>query len=166
MIVRRLRGGVVTLLVAVLVLLITPRRNQDAVPRIDYRGDLGRLTAVAPFTVRAPAGLPPAWYPTSSRLTRNGAVAWHLGFLTPHGRYAALEESNERGDYLARMTSAGSPDGAMVLAGATWRRTLRADKDQRSLVLRPPGVTLVVTGTASYEELTTLAGSLRPVPNT
>jgi hypothetical protein len=152
------------LVIVGLVLLVTPRRNQDAVPRVDYHGDLAGLTAVAPYTVRAPRGLPPKWQPTSSRLTgtRNGPVAWHLGFYTPQGRYAALEESNERGDFVARMTSAGRPDGALAVGGATWQRSLRADKNQRSLVLRRPDVTLVVTGTASYGELAALAGSLHP----
>jgi hypothetical protein len=152
------------LVVVGLVLLITPRRNEDAVPRVDYRGDLAGLTAVAPYTAWAPRGLPPTWQATSSRLTgtRSGPVAWHLGFYTPQGRYAALEESNERGDFIARMTSAGRPDGALAVGGATWQRSLRADKNQRSLVLRQPGVTLVVTGTASYGELAALAGSLRP----
>jgi hypothetical protein len=152
------------LVIVGLVLLITPRRNQDAVPVVDYRGDLAGLTAVAPYTVLAPRGLPPKWQATSSRLTgtRNGPVAWHLGFYTPQGRYAALEESDERGDFVARMTSAGRPDGALAVGGATWQRSLRDDKNQRSLVLRQAGVTLVVTGTASYGELAVLAGSLRP----
>jgi hypothetical protein len=171
---RRLASGLPAYAVAMLsclvivglVMLVTPRRNEDAVPRIDYRGDLSGLTAVAPYTVQAPQGLPPTWNPTSSRLsgTANGPVAWHLGFYTPQGKYAALEESNERGDYVARMTSNGRPDGSLALGGVTWQRALRADKNQRSLVLRPSGVTLVVTGTASYDELAVLAGSLRPVP--
>jgi hypothetical protein len=165
-----LHGYVVAMLsclvIVGLVMLVTPRRNEDAVPRIDYRGDLTGLRAVAPYTVQAPEGLPPTWYATSSRLTGapNGPVSWHLGFFTPQGRYAALEESNEHGDFVARMTSNGRPDGALALGGATWQRTLRADKNQRSLVLGSPTVTLVVTGTASYDELAVLAGSLRPVP--
>src|SRR4051794_5575669 len=145
------------------VLLVTPRRNQNATPQVDYRGDLNGLVATAPFTVQAPQGLGPKWYPTSSRLTgrANGPVGWHLGFYTPDKQYAALEESNEGPDgsagFVARMTSQGKPDGSLPIAGATWDKTFRKDKHQRSLVRRLPGVTLVVTGTASYEELAMLA---------
>ncbi|MEV0399836.1 DUF4245 domain-containing protein [Actinoallomurus sp. NPDC050550] len=152
------------------VLLVTPRRNQNATPQVDYRGDLNGLVATAPFTVQAPQGLGPKWYPTSSRLTgrANGPVGWHLGFYTPDKQYAALEESNEGPDgsagFVSRMTSQGKPDGSLQVAGATWDRTFRKDKHQRSLVRRLPGVTLVVTGTASYEELAMLAGSLKPQP--
>src|SRR5262249_31705048 len=94
-----------------------------------------------------------------------GPVSWHLGFNTPSKEYAALEESNEApdgaGNFIDRMTSQGHPDGTLQVAGVTWARTFRPDKKQRSLVRRLPGLTLVVTGTASYEELAVLAGSLR-----
>jgi Protein of unknown function (DUF4245) len=175
---RRLMSGVPGFAMAMLsclvivgfVLLVTPRRNPSAIPQVDYRANLDGLVAIAPFTVQAPQGLDPKWYPTSSRLTgrNNGPVGWHLGYYTPGKQYAALEESNERPDggdgFVARMTSQGRPDGSVTVAGAVWDRTFREDKNQRSLVRRLPGVTLVVTGTASYDELVTLAGSLRPVP--
>jgi hypothetical protein len=160
----------VCLAVVGLVMLITPRRNQNSIPRADYRGDLAGLVTVAPYPVEAPQGLPPQWFPTSTRLTggQNGPIAWHLGFYTPGKKYAALEESNERpdgaGNFVDRMTSQGHPDGTAQVAGATWDRTFRPDKKQHSLVRRLPGVTLVVTGTASYEELAVLAGSLRVQP--
>lgn len=152
-----------------LVLLITPRRNENAMPRIDYQGDLTGLQAVAPYQVQAPSGLPGTWYPTSSRLSgkAGGPVSWHLGFNTPDKEYAALEESNEsggHGGFVDRMTSQGRPDGTIRVAGADWSKAFRADKKQRSLVRGLPGVTLVVTGTASYEELAVLAGSLHPLP--
>ncbi|MEV5747665.1 DUF4245 domain-containing protein [Actinoallomurus sp. NPDC052308] len=175
---RRLTSGVPGFAMAMLsclvvvgfVLLVTPRRNPNAIPQADYHGDLNGLVAIAPFTVQAPQGLDPKWYPTSSRLSgrANGPIGWHLGYYTPGKQYAALEESNERPDgsdgFVARMTSQGKPDGSLQVAGAAWDKTLRKDKNQRSLVRRLPGVTLVVTGTASYEELAALAGSLRPQP--
>lgn len=175
---RRLMSGVpgftmamlASLAVVGLIILITPRRNEGAMPHVDYRGDLSALTAIAPYQVQAPRGLPPQWYPTSSRLSGRpgGPIAWHLGFYTPAKEYAALEESNETpagaGNFIDRMTSQGHPDGTVQVAGATWDRRFRPDKKQRSLVRRLPGLTLVVTGTASYDELAVLTGSLRPQP--
>ncbi len=158
------------LVVVGLVILITPRRNESAMPRADYQSDLAGLRAVAPYPVQAPEGLPQGWYPTSTRLSgrAGGPVSWHLGFNTPSKEYAALEESNETpdgpGDFVDRMTSQGHPDGTAQVAGATWDRAFRPDKKQRSLVRRLPGVTLVLTGTASYDELAVLAGSLRAQP--
>jgi hypothetical protein len=175
---RRLMSGVPGFTVAMLsclvvvglVMLVTPRRNPAAIPRVDYRDDTSGLQAVAPYPPQAPEGLSPQWYPTSSRLTgkAGGPVAWHLGFYTPSKQYAALEESNESpdgtGNFVDRMTSQGHPDGSVPIAGATWDKTFRKDKKQRSLVHRLPGLTIVVTGTASYDELAVLAGSLRTLP--
>ena len=179
---RRLMSGLPGLIIAILaclavvpmVILLTPRRNPGGIPRVDYRGELSGLEAVAPYPVQAPEGLPPQWYPTSSRLTgkTGGPVAWHLGFYTPQKQYAALEESNEQpgghGGFIDRMTSQGHPEGSMQVAGTTWDKTFRKDKKQRSLVRRLPGLTMVVTGTASYDELAVFAGSLkaRPKPST
>jgi Protein of unknown function (DUF4245) len=156
------------LVVVGLVILITPRHNEEAIPHADYHGDLAGLIAVAPYPVLAPEGLPKQWFATSTRLTGRpgGPVSWHLGFNTARKEYAALEESNEtpdgRGNFIDRMTSQGHPDGTAQVAGATWYRTFRPDKKQRSLVRKLPGVTIVVTGTASYDELAVLAGALRP----
>jgi hypothetical protein len=160
------------LVVVGFVLLVTPRRNPNAMPQVNYQADLNGLVAIAPFTVQAPQGLDPKWYPTSSRLAgrAHGPLGWHLGLYTPGKQYAALEESDERpdgaGGFVSRMTSQGRPEGSLQVAGAAWDKTFRKDKNQRSLVRRLPGVTLIVTGTASYEELATLAGSLRPQPKT
>lgn len=155
-------------IVATLVVL-TPRRHHDSTPTVDYGADLAGLRRQAPYTVYAPQGLPTTWRPTGSRLTGSrgaGPVSWHLSFATPSDRHGALEESDERpdgpGGFVIRMTSEGQPDGSQPVAGAVWQRYVRTEKDQRSLVRRLPGVTLVVTGTASYAELGVLAAALRP----
>lgn len=155
-------------LVVGLLIVLTPRRHDNAIPRVDYSSDLTGLVSTAPYPVLAPEGLARQWYPTSSRLTgkAGGPVSWHLGYNTPGGQYAALEESNEApdgpGHFIDRMTSQGHPDGTVQVAGAPWAKTFRPDKKQRSLVRRLQGVTIVLTGTASYDELAVLAGSLKP----
>jgi uncharacterized protein DUF4245 len=60
------------------------------------------------------------------------------------------------------MTNRDRAVGSRQVAGATWAEYHREDKRQRSLVRLLPGVTLVVTGTASFDELAVLAASLRP----
>ncbi|WP_245974108.1 DUF4245 domain-containing protein [Thermomonospora umbrina] len=150
-----------------LVVLIAPRDGEERLPTADYAGHLFALRSDAPYRPYAPEGLPAAWRPTSSRLSglgEKGPVAWHLGMVTPSDEYAALEQSNERpvGEYLWRMTNSRDALGPQQVAGQTWQRYYRKDKDQRSLVRTLPDLTLVVTGTASYEELAVLAASLKP----
>jgi hypothetical protein len=150
------------------IVLITPRSQKEVLPTVDYIQHARVLRAAAPYSVYVPEGLPARWRPTSSRVTGTQGkepVAWHLGFVTPSDQYAALEQSDERPEvFVARMTNRNQRVGAQQVAGASWDQYFREDKKQRSLVRRLPGVTLVVTGTATYDELAVLAGSLRPQP--
>ncbi|MFI6517154.1 DUF4245 domain-containing protein [Spirillospora sp. NPDC050679] len=159
--------GACLLLVAV-IYAITPRSTEEVLPTVDYRSQLWAMRNDAPYTVHAPEGLPAGWRPTSSRL--NGLnkpgepVAWHLGFVTPSDEYAALEQSNEKAsEYVKRMTNNKNSSGTQQVAGQTWTRYFRKDKKQNSLARTlPNGVSIVVAGTASYEELAVLAASLKP----
>ncbi|WP_328593970.1 DUF4245 domain-containing protein [Actinomadura macrotermitis] len=161
--------GACLLLVGV-VFLLTPRKPKEILPTVDYTTQLWAMRNEAPYTPVAPEGLPPAWRPTSSRLhglKESGApVAWHLGFVTPSGQYAALEQSNEKpADYLRRMTNSKKAIGSRQVAGQTWATYYRKDKKANSLARTlPNGVSIVVVGTASYDELAVLAASLKEQP--
>lgn len=166
------RYAVTTLICVGLVGLLwslTLAAHESGPVRVDAAAAAARFRATAPFQTYAPEGLPAGWRATSSRITgtrADGPVAWHLGYLTARDTYAALEESDEDPTrFVPRMTNRDTPVGVQQVAGATWVRYYRSDKRQNSLVRRLPGVTLVVTGTAAYDELATLAAALRPRPN-
>jgi hypothetical protein len=148
--------------------LLVVRGDAQAQPRVDVAAQAAALRARAPYQTYVPGVSPAGWRATSSRITgtrAHGPVAWHLGYLTSRGAYAAVEESDESpGTFVPRMANRDRPVGAQQVAGATWERYYRPDKKQYSLARRLPGVTLVVTGTASYDELAMLAASLRPQP--
>jgi hypothetical protein len=157
------------LLLVLAIYVVTPRSDKEVLPTVDYTSQLWAMRNDAPFTAYAPEGLGPRWRPTSSRLTGldtggQKPVAWHLGFVTPGDEYAALEQSNEKAsEYVPRMTNSSTPLGTQQVAGVTWSKYHRKDKKANSLARTlPDGVSLVVTGTASYEELAILAASLKP----
>ena len=82
------------LAVAVLVVAVPVPHAAEPVT-VSYRGDLAKLTRLAPYPAVAPAGLPAAWQPVSSGLTVAGAagagtVTWALDFMTPDGTLASL----------------------------------------------------------------------------
>jgi hypothetical protein len=151
-----------------LVWLLVVLGNARPAPRVDVARQAALVEARAPYRTYVPGRLPAGWRATSSRITGTraaGPVAWHLGFLTARDAYAAVEESDEApGAFVSRMANRDRPVGAQQVAGATWQRYYRADKRQYSLARRFPGVTIVVTGTASYDELAVLAAALRPQP--
>ncbi|TDD85279.1 DUF4245 domain-containing protein [Actinomadura darangshiensis] len=157
------------MLLVLAIYVITPRSNKEVLPTVNYGSQLWAMRNDAPYSVYSPEGLGPRWRPTSSRLhgLESGGkepVAWHLGFVTPSDEYAALEQSNEKAsEYVPRMTNSSTPLGTQQVGGATWSKYHRKDKKANSLARTlPDGVSLVVTGTASYEELAVLAASLEP----
>ncbi len=171
-------GACLALVLAIF--LVTPSEDDPPLPRtIDYTWDAKEFARKAPYQVYSPTGLPPTWAATASRLTGTTAkkakkhVAWHLVLVAPSQRYAALEQSNETpdgpGNFVARMTNVpkSTPDqaaGRRTVDGVVWDQYYQRDKRQYSLVRRLPGNTIVLTGTADYDELAVLAAALTPEP--
>ncbi len=158
---------------AAIIIVAVPVPHTAEPVTINYSGDLATLSRLAPYPAVAPAGLPASWQPVSSGLAVGGAngpgtVTWQLGFMTPDGALASLEETNAAAAaFVRRMTNDGNPHSALPparLNGQTWRLSSAPSRGQRSMYLiSPAGFTLVVTGNATWAELRELAGSLRPV---
>lgn len=161
------RSVVVCVLLAALVVVLIPRRTTHPGPAASWRADAARLRTAADFPTYAPSRVPRSWWPVQSRLTGVDAppLAWQVDFVVPGGGHAALAESDENADaFASRMANIAAASGRQRIGGTVWERRYREDKDQRSLVRRAGKVTLVVTGTASWRELTRLAASLHARP--
>jgi Protein of unknown function (DUF4245) len=170
---RVLHGGLSALGCALgaAVLVVAIPAPQVAPVTVSYHGDLAALARLAPYPAVAPAGLPSSWTPVSSGLTVGGAegagtVTWELGYATPGGALASLEETNASpGAFVRRMTNAGTALPPSRAGGRTWNLSATPARGQRSMYLTSPaGFTLVITGNATWAELRELAASLRPVP--
>ena len=166
-----LRAVATCALVSAAALVVVPPEHASSPTQISYRGDLATMTRTAPYQVLAPAGLPRSWTPVNSGVATGGAngpgtVTWRLGFATPAGTFAALEETNaSAGPFIRRMTNSGTAQPPVSIGGRTWAASLTSGRDQRSLaVTTGAGVTLVVTGNATWAQLRTLAASLHPQP--
>ena len=164
-----LRAIVTCVLLSAAALLVVPAEHASTPVQVSYGGDLATMTRTARYRVLAPAGLPRSWTPVNSGVAVGGAngpgtVTWRLGFATPAGTFAALEETNATAaPFIRRMTNGGTARPPVTIGGRTWAASLTASRDQRSLaVTTAAGVTLVVTGNANWAQLRTLAASLRP----
>ena len=171
---RVLRGGVSALgclLAAVVVVVAIPAPHAAEPVTISYRGDLAQLARLAPYPAVAPVGLPASWQPVSSGLAVGGAngagtVTWQLGYMTPDGSLASLEETNasaarvRQADDQRRDAASRRP----AWTGGPGASAQTPSRGQRSMyVTSPAGFTVVVTGNATWAELRELAASLRPV---
>lgn len=159
------------LVVGVLVMLVAQpwNRPEPVVRNVDWRPVGVAFAGQAGFPVLAPTPLPAGWQATSVRIepTVDGRTAWHVGWTTANGQYAALEQSDTADvRYVATHTGAGSPTGAAYNAGGrSWQRLVSAGDDTRSLVHARDlsgerTVTYIVTGSAGWPELEQLASSL------
>jgi Protein of unknown function (DUF4245) len=164
-----IRAVLICLLLCVVAIVAVPMDHASSPTTISYHADLAAMTRAAPYPVVAPAGLPQSWSPVNSGVAVGGAngagtVTWRLGYATPSGTFAALEETNAAAAaFIRRMTNGGTAQAPVQASGRTWSASENSERGQRSLaVTSPAGVTLVVTGNASWVQLHTLAASLRP----
>ncbi|WP_307806536.1 DUF4245 domain-containing protein [Streptomyces sp. FH025] len=140
--------------------------DSDPVHVVEYKAAAASAKRAAPYPLLSPDGLPDKWRATSVGYTpadlnsAGGGNAWHLGFVTPSGQYAAVEQADvPRDKLLGGKVTGGRPDGTSEAAGRTWER-VQGDKD-RALVEQTGSATTLITGTASYEELAELAQALK-----
>jgi len=149
-----------------LFLLVTPQSRTERIPKVDYSIALADLRRTAPFQMWAPEPVAADWVPNSSRTTRDNGTTWKLGFATAKRFHAMLAQSDEKpaAEFANRLANTSTVTGTVQINGVTWEQRVREDKNQRSLVRILPDVTIVVTGTAPWDELSTLAGSLRQQP--
>jgi hypothetical protein len=165
-----IRAIATCLLLSAVMIVAVPMDHASSPTTVSYRGDLATMTRSAPYQVLAPAGLPVSWSPVDSGVAAGGAngagtVTWRLGFVTPSGTFAALEETNAAAaEFIRRMTTSGTPRPPVTIGGQTWAASVNTGRGQRSLAVTRAGVTLVVTGNAGWAQLRTLAASLRPQP--
>ncbi len=167
---RGARTVLIALLLVFVIIVAVPLPHASSPPAVSYQADLATMTRAARYPVLVPAGLPLSWVPVSSGVALGGAngagtATWHLGYVTPSGALASMEESDAAPKaFIRRMTNSGTAVPPVRVAGRTWRASVTAGRGQRSFYETDvAGATIVITGSASWGELRTLAASLRPV---
>src|ERR1700743_184186 len=114
--------------------------DQASAPtKISYLSDLAGMNRNAPYQVVAPAGLPASWSPVNSGVAVGGAngtgtVTWRLGYVTPSGAFAALEQTHPAaGPLIRRMTNSGTSQAPVQVGDRTWNASENSERGQRSL---------------------------------
>ncbi|MEU1021969.1 DUF4245 domain-containing protein [Streptomyces sp. NPDC005904] len=152
---------VIALVAGVIYIFVPHDESETPVKRVDYRVELLTARRAAAYPVAAPEGLSKEWKPTSVRFDGADHDAWHLGFLDPDGEYVAIKQSTAKpARFIEGATQeARRTDATEKIGGRTWQRYEGSTYD--ALVSTEKGATTVVTGTASFGQLTKMAQSLR-----
>jgi hypothetical protein len=169
---KRLRQTARDMLISMLVvagavlLLVLPwnRGPADPIKTVDPAPVIAGARASQSWPVMAPTGQPATWRCTSARISTasDGQDIVHLGYLTPSTTYVGLEQSATKETAFVRdQTLSADKTGTRVIGSATWTTYETADGAHRSYVLVQDGATYVVTGSATWDDLTTFTASLR-----
>jgi hypothetical protein len=160
------RSMAVVLVVVFAIVLLAWRPEPEAVKVVQTAPTVALAAREAQFPVVSPAGLAEDWRATSVRwepTEESGSErVLHIGYVTPADEYAQVVIAPLASEpFLDEQTAVGTPTGTQSVGEATWER--RESGGRRSLVLVDGSIATVVSGSAEWAELITLAESLEPV---
>lgn len=173
---RRMRGGVRSMVISMIVLLaavavwfaMVPRVSSVSTPIADPQGIAREVGAQQKWDIAIPVGLPDGWAAQNVQLLTfdKQPATWQAGYDAPKGGYVAIFQTKDGdADWVKQQTYSGEPAGTITIDGVTWTKYDRASKDQKSLVRGEPlsGLSTVVTGLGSWDQLQQFAGALQPI---
>lgn len=145
-----------------------PSIDPAAVPVVDAAAELTGSAAGTPFPLRVPA-VPPTWRANSvgvdqvGRDPGAGARAVRVGYLTPAGRYAQLQQSAAAEDALVQAdagTRMLSAQGPTTVDGQKW--IVYGTRPGEPVWVADTGtVRWVITGSGTDDEFRMLAAAVR-----
>lgn len=144
-------------------------RVQPVPPDINVAETAEQVHESTGLPISVPANLPEGWVPMRAQYVQmgDGIMTWVAGFETPEGEYAALQQAQDAtAEWVKTQVNNAPPDGTMMVDGREWAVFEReGSRAQRSIAdHRGAGeLSTVITGSATWDELTVLWESLEPV---
>ena len=141
--------------------------GDEGVRTVDPTSTVQLAAARAGYQLLLPTGLDEDYLVTSARTDAGNAgegdpVTLEIGYLTPAEDYAGFAVSDApRADALAAVLDGAVEQGTVDVGGQTWTRST-TEREETALSREFDGVTVVVTGSASEEELRTIAAAVEP----
>lgn len=163
--------AVILIPLVIITILFTNMPDDHPVKEVAWQPVLTTARKQAPFPVLAPTNLPAGWRATRVTWVEQGKPflngqpsprnLWQLGFLNPDDVFVDLNQGDARlPELVEEQTRQGVTDGESSIAGQTWERMLSADGRTRSLVLRDPKSTAIISGDLPYAALEAYATTL------
>jgi hypothetical protein len=144
------------------------RQNpEDPIREVDTTSAERAVSQLASYPLLVPRGLPDDWRPTSVRTDAGQAsagdpVTLQIGWYTPGEEFAQYVISDDaEAPALTDVLTDATQEGTRQVDGVAWQQ-LSTERGETALTRAEGTATLVVTGSASDDELATLAGSLEP----
>lgn len=155
-------------LVLVVVWWTQLRQPDDPVRPVEIGSSAYLAAQRADYPLLVPQGLPAGWQPTSVRTDAGAAtrpgdpVTLQIGWYTAGGDYAGYVISDDaRASALTAVLDGAKADGTVQVGGVPWQKSTTR-RGETALSRTEGQATLLVTGSASEQELETLAGAATP----
>ena len=165
--VRSLLPLVVICLVVVAWTAFRQSRDVDPIREIDPSTTVDLAAARASFPIAYPQGLDEDYRPTSARTDAGAAdpgdpVTLEIGYVTPSEEFAGFVVSDDpRADPVATVLDGSAEKGTVDVGGQTWTRSTTED-GETALSKEADGVIVLVSGSASEDELEAVAAAVEP----
>lgn len=160
-------GPVVLVCLALVAYTDLRQKADERVQTVDPASAVQLAAARAGYPVQVPTGLDRRYLTTSARTNAGDAVGGkpvtlEIGYLTPARQYAGFVESDDPGAQPVHDVLEGAtPHGSADIRGVAWTRSTTR-RGETALSHVAGGVTLLVTGSATEQELETVAAAVRP----
>jgi hypothetical protein len=146
----------------------TFRQSGDVgVRTVDPSSTVQLAAARAGYQLLVPTGLDERYLPTSARTDAGDAregdpVTLQIGYLTPSEEFAGFVVSDDRrAEPVASVLDGAVDKGSVDIGGQSWTRSTTED-DETALSREVDGVIVLVSGSASDDELETVAAAVEP----
>lgn len=143
------------------------QKPDEGVRTVDPSSTIQLASARASYPVPAPQGLPEDYLVTSARTDAGNAgqgdpVTLEIGYLTPSEEYAGFVVSDDpSAGPIVDVVGEAEEQGTVRIGGQEWQR-LTTGRGETALLRESDGVIVAVTGSASDEELETVAQAVEP----
>jgi hypothetical protein len=141
-------------------------QNPDPVVEIDPSNSIRYAASLALVAIPVPE-LAETWRPTSAEVDppadgQPGRVTLTIGYVTPQVSFARYVVSTDpAAELIENLLLDADREAALTIAGQPWEE-FTTNRNERLYLASFGDLRLLVTGSASQEELRTLAASLTP----
>ena len=139
----------------------------DPIREVDPSTTVDLAAARASYPIVFPQKLDEDYRPTSARTDAGAAgegdpVTLEIGYVTPSEEFAGFVVSDDRrADPLAAVLDGAEEQGTVDVGGRSWTRST-AENGETVLSVEDGAAIVAVTGSASEEELETVAAAVAP----
>ncbi len=163
---------IISMVLVMLAVLIwwawVPRASNTTQPTADVAGIAREIGLSKHWDPAVAVGLPKGWQAVNVRLVSvdNQPDTWQAGYDAPGGSYArVVQTDNGATSWVQAQTGDSKAAGSVTVDGVRWSKLQRTDGGERSLVRSQDlgGLSTVVTGTGSWDQLQAFATTLKPL---